>query len=59
MQNHAEDVEDLQLMENPVVKVSATKKVIPQVDNKKESEKKELKEYLENEVDESTLNDAI
>ena len=59
LQNHAEEVEDLQLMENPVAKASTTKKVIPQIDNKKESEKKELKEYLENEVDESTLNDAI
>ena len=52
LQNNSEDVDELQMTETPVSKpISAPTKA--------EKEKKQLKEYLENEVDESTLNDAI
>ncbi|MEY2828145.1 MAG: hypothetical protein RIQ33_3 [Bacteroidota bacterium] len=58
LQNNTEDVDDLQLTETPIIKTYPTKKEIKHVDTK-QIEKNELKEYLENELDESAINDAI
>ena len=59
LQNHAEEVEDLQLMENPVTKAVSTEKKVLKTDDKKEQEKKELKNYLENEVNSEFENESI
>ncbi|MFM2225880.1 MAG: hypothetical protein RJA07_2082 [Bacteroidota bacterium] len=59
LQNNSEDVDDLQLGDKKIMKPSNKPSVIVNQKKKIEQEKKELKEYIENEIDESELNDAI
>ncbi|MEN9521692.1 MAG: hypothetical protein RL065_69 [Bacteroidota bacterium] len=60
LQTHTEDVDELQLTDK-VVKANVKKTIINSIpkQNKVEIEKQELKNYLENELDETDLNDAI